>query len=59
MPETVKCPFCKVELEEKSVVECKDGGTDVMALCPECLRTWQWHRDADGKMSDIEQYFFG
>jgi hypothetical protein len=53
------CPYCRTELEEKSVVQCEDGGSDVLALCEQCLRTWRWHRDASGRSQPMEQYFFG
>lgn len=59
MPENVKCPCCEVELKVKSVIKCKDGGSDIMGLCEECLRTWKWHRDAKGNIQSLEQYFFG
>ena len=54
------CPHCNVKLEEKSVTRCEDGGGyEVLALCNECLRTWRWVVDTEGKASEIEQYFFG
>ena len=54
------CPHCNVKLEEKSVTYCEeDGSYEVLALCNECLRTWQWVVYAEGKSTDLEQYFFG
>lgn len=60
MFEKETCPYCHVNLEEKSVVRCDDrGGCEVLALCNECLRTWKWYRDPAGWSRDMEQYFFG
>ena len=54
------CPHCNVKLEEKSVTYCEeDGSYEVLAHCNECLRTWQWDVDAEGKSTDLGQYFFG
>ena len=54
------CPYCNVKLEEKSAVYCEENGSyEVLAHCNECLRTWRWVVDAEGKSTDLEQYFFG
>lgn len=53
------CPYCKVELEEKSVIRTEDGNFEVLALCNVCLRTWHWVRDKKGRSRLMEQYFFG
>ena len=58
--EAKECPYCNVKLEEKSAMYCEESGSyEVLALCNECLRTWRWVVDAEGKSSEIEQYFFG
>lgn len=54
-----ECPYCKVGLEVKSVIKNDGGRIQVLALCNKCLRTWRWYREASGKVSQIEQYFFG
>lgn len=54
-----ECPYCKVELEVKSVTKNDDGSIQVLALCNKCLRTWRWYRKTSGETSQIEQYFFG
>lgn len=59
MFESENCPCCKSELDIKSVIPCEDGGSDVLALCNDCLRTWRWHCDATGRAQALEQYFFG
>lgn len=58
--EVYDCPLCGKKLRVMSVSETpENGGSDVLAHCESCLTNWRWHRNAEGKAQEIEQYFFG